>query len=166
MIYRVSFVLSQWFSFVRPRLVFMSACLLAWTLFCGRGVVLGFLGDEIVRNKVIFARGFVLFILLSVSACAGYQAREKGMFKIGYEHTFLADGRYLLSYYGAATQEHKDIEENWARRARELCEGKFEGVELRKSHWVSDGYTVLPPFFFKSQQAAPLVEGEVRCVED
>lgn len=103
------------------------------------------------------------FSLLLLSGCATYKASESGLSKAGYEEHVQEDGSYQLSYYGTSFNEHDDLIELWHRRAAELCNGESYEASTQNDHWVSDGYTVLPPFIFKSKSAGPVIVGNLRC---
>ncbi len=82
--------------------------------------------------------------LLSVG-CSTYKARNDGFSKIGYEENQLDDGSYQLTYYGATTDDHKNVEKLWHVRANELCNGGEYESSTKNENWVFDSYTVLPP---------------------
>lgn len=96
-------------------------------------------------------------------SCSSYKAREDGFGKMGYEEKKLEDGSYILSYYGSSFDDEEDVREKWNRRAAELCGGTKFNAETKSKEWTYNGYTVLPPLFFKSKGASPLLEGKLMC---
>ncbi len=114
-----------------------------------------------MKNLVVI--GAVIVTTVSLVGCATYKSSEAGLSKIGYEEKLLDDGSYQLTYYGSGFNEHDEIVALWHKRAGELCNDQEYESETRNEHWVSDGYTVLPPFVFKSKSAAPSIEGKLRC---
>lgn len=105
----------------------------------------------------------IVALVTALFACSSYKAREDGFGKMGYEEKKLEDGSYMLSYYGSSFDDEKDVREKWNRRAAELCGGSKYNAETKSKEWAYDGYTVLPPFFFKSKGASPLLEGKLVC---
>jgi len=105
----------------------------------------------------------VIFTMVSLVGCATYKSSESGLSKVGYEEKRLDDGSYQLTYYGSGFSEHDELIALWFKRAGELCGGRQYESKTTNEHWVSDSYTVLPPFFFKSKAAAPSIEGKLRC---
>ena len=103
-----------------------------------------------------------IFFLLTVG-CSIYKARNDGFSKIGYEEKQLDSGSYQLTYYGATTDSHKNVEKLWHKRAKELCSGEKYESATNKENWAFDSYTVLPPLFFKNKAAGPSIEGKLRC---
>ena len=105
----------------------------------------------------------MVLTMIVLVGCATYKSSESGLSKVGYEENLLNDGFYQLTYYGAGFTEHDELIELWHRRAGELCSGGQYESETKNQHWISDSYTVLPPFFFKSKSSAPSIEGKLRC---
>ncbi len=114
-----------------------------------------------MNNLVILTA--VIISVTSLAGCATYKSSESGFSKIGYEEKKLDDGSYQLTYYGSGFSKHDELIELWHKRAGELCGGRQYESETKNEHWFSDGYTVLPPFFFKSEASAPSIEGKLRC---
>jgi len=105
----------------------------------------------------------IVFTITFLVGCATYKSSESGLTKVGYEEKLLNDGFYRLTYYGSGFSAHDELVALWHKRAGELCSGHKYESETTNEHWMSDSYTVLPPFFFKSKAAAPSVEGKLRC---
>jgi len=113
--------------------------------------------------KSLVVVGTVIVMLVSLVSCATYKASADGLLKVGYEEKLLDDGSYQLIYYGSGFSEHDELITLWHKRAGELCGGKKYESDTTKKHWNSNYYTVLPPFFFKSEAAAPSIEGKLVC---
>jgi len=113
-----------------------------------------------IKKSIII--GTVMVVTISLTGCS-YKASESGLTKIGYEEKLLNDGTYELIYYGSGFSKHNDIVKLWHKRAKELCVGQKYESDTKNEHWISNSYTVLPPFFFKSKSAAPSIEGKLRC---
>ncbi len=113
-----------------------------------------------VKNLLII--GAIAIVTISLTGCT-YKASKAGLSKIGYEEKLLDDGTYKLTYYGSGFSKHDDIVKLWHKRAKELCSGQKYESDTKNEHWISNSYTVLPPFFFKSKAAAPSIEGKLRC---
>jgi len=105
----------------------------------------------------------MLFITTLVAGCSVYKARDEGLSRVGYEEQRLEDGSYQLTYYGATSDSHEDVEKLWHRRANELCQSEHYDASTEKDHWVFDAYTVLPPLVFKNKAAGPVIEGRLHC---
>lgn len=101
--------------------------------------------------------------MTSLIGCTTYKSSKSGLSKIGYEERRLDDGSYQLTYYGSGFSKHDKLITLWHKRAGELCSGRQYDSKTTNEHWVSDSYTVLPPFFFKSKASAPSIEGKLRC---
>ncbi len=114
-----------------------------------------------MKNLVVI--GTVMFVAVSIVGCATYKASEARLSKIGYKEKLLDDGSYQLTYYGSGFSEHDELIALWHKRAEELCSGQQYESNTTNEHWISDSYTVLPPFFFKSKAAAPSIEGKLIC---
>ncbi len=114
-----------------------------------------------MKNLVLM--GTIIVAAVSLVGCATYKSSKAGLSKIGYEEKLLNDGTYQLTYYGSGFNKHDDIVKLWHKRAAELCNGQEYESETKDEHWISNSYTVLPPFIFKSKSAAPSIEGKLRC---
>jgi len=112
--------------------------------------------------KNLVAVGVAIIATVSLIGCT-YKSSKAGLSKIGYEEKLLDDGSYQLTYYGSGFSKHDDIVKLWHKRAEELCKSKEYKSDTKNEHWISNSYTVLPPFFFKSKAAAPSIEGKLRC---
>ena len=109
-------------------------------------------------------KSIIITALVTVlCACSSYKAREDGFGKMGYEEKKLEDGSYMLSYYGSSFDDENDVRKKWNKRATELCGSDRYKAETTSKEWTYDGYTVLPPLFFKSKGASPLLEGKLMC---
>jgi len=105
----------------------------------------------------------ILILVVAVGGCSTYKPRDEGFGRMCYEEKRLADGTYILSYYGSSMDDEADVREKWDKRASELCgKDKYQADVLAKE-WTYDGYTVLPPLIFKSRGASPLIEGKLAC---
>ena len=111
----------------------------------------------------IFKSIVIAVLVVTLHACSTYKAREEGFGKMGYEDKKLGDGIYMLSYYGSSFDDEEDVRKKWHRRAAELCGGDQYTAETKSKEWTYDGYTVLPPLFFKSKGASPVLEGKLIC---
>jgi hypothetical protein len=109
----------------------------------------------------------VLFLLVGtviISGCSSYKPRNEGFFKVGYEETMLADGKYKLTYYGSDHDDGEDVKRFWHRRAHELCgEVGYDTENEHAGKWNSGGYVLLPPVVLAGENANDAYSGVVLC---
>jgi hypothetical protein len=114
------------------------------------------------ENRWIKLSFLAVALSLILGGCS-YKQRDTGFGKMGYTETKTKDGSYMLSYYGSAFDDEKDVQVKWNKRAKELCGHNNYKANLEKKEWSYDNYSILPPLLFKTKGASPLIEGKLMC---